>query len=158
MRKFIIKHWAYQYDSKVFGKKFRHPRIANTIVLLLCIGGLINLLIPAFTIFQALVLLPPFILFFGGSKLFVGDIDYYELDSEQKLQYLQQKQMKETLTTSEIEDLNTFTTLHDVTYDGKEKFVNAKRFFFPLIIIAITLIIYGAFGFNEAGFVTQRFF
>ena len=158
MRKFIIKHWAYQYDSKVFGMKFRHPRVANTIVLLFCIAGLINLLIPAFTLLQALVLLPPFILFFGGSKLFVGDINYYELDSEQKLQYLQQKQMKEPLTESEIEDLNAFTTLHEVTYDGKEKFVHAKRFFIPLIIIAITLIIYGAFGFYEAGFAASRFF
>ncbi len=159
MRNWIIKYWAYQYDSKVFGKTFRHPRVVNTIMPLFCIAGLINLLVPGFSIFQALVFLPSFIIFFGGTKLFVGQIDYYELDWEQKLQFLQKKISDgEKLSIEETKDYDTFSERFDIIYNGNEKFVNKLRFFIPLIAILVSVIIYGIFGFTETGFGPERFF
>jgi hypothetical protein len=156
MRKWIIKHWAFSYDSKVFGLKGRHLRVVNTLIVLFCAAGLYNVLTVGFDVLQALAFLPFLVIFFGGKLFLKQPVKFEELDWEQQLQVLQ-KPLSPYLEGREdiIMDL---LERHTIKYGGKEKFVEAGRILFPFAVILISVIIYAIFGFNEAGFSDQRFF
>lgn len=156
MRDWIIKHWALSYDSKVFGVTFRHLRVVNTLVPLLMLGGLYNVLTVGFDFWQALALVPFFAVGIYVSfifKLKPTVEDYEKMDWEQVLQY--SKLPEHLVSTKERLDLQKDWK---VKYKGKEKFVEAWRFFSPTVWTIVGMIIFAIFGFHEAGFTDQRFF
>jgi len=149
----MIKNWYFNWDSRVFGIKTggAHLRVVNTLIVLICAAGLANLLIDGFGIFQALLFLPLFLVFFPTTrKLISGDWTYEELDWEQKLQYLKSMEKRgEVIDQSEYKRLNVqFIN----KYKGNEKFVESWRIIFPFLIILITLIIYWFTGEADADY------
>lgn len=158
MRRWIIKHWAYSYDSTtpLLGAG-RHLRVVNTCIVLLCMAGMYNLLTEGFDILQFLSLLPFVILYFGRSTLFLGGAPKFEeLDWEQQLQVLQKPyspylEGRESL-------LKELTKKRDLKYKGGKKWVEAWRIIFPFAIIALSLLIYWLFGEADLSFPDRRFF
>lgn len=156
MRKWIVRHWAYSYDSKfLFGMVGRHLRVVNTLMPLFCAAGLYNLLAPGFDVWQGLAFAPFLIIFFGGSKLFLGGAPKFEeLDWEQQYQLLQKGQAPK-----DKEDLHqVYAKRYEEKYLGDEKFVEALRGLFPILVMVLTVILYMIFGVAEVGFEDQRFF
>jgi len=157
IRDWIIKNWAYSYDTKFLGNKGKHLRVVNTLIVLFCIAGLYNLLTVGFDIWQGLAFLPFLVIFFGGSKLFLGGKpEFDELDWEQKLQVLQKPyspyiEGRESL-------LRELKIRYDLKYKGRENFIHAWRIILPFLVILLSCVIYWFFGFNEVGFTDQRFF
>lgn len=140
MKNRIIKHWLLSYDSKVFGKTFRHLRVVNTAMPLFLLAGLFNLFTEGFGIWDALVFVPFLLVFFAGKLI---DWDIKDLDWEQQYQ------------------LETTKPLHEKwikKYGGAENFVEAWRFFFPIACILAALLIYWIFGVQEYEFDELRGF
>ena len=52
MRQLLVKYLAMNYDSKMFGKTFRHLRVVNVLMPLFCLAGLYNLLTPGFDVWE----------------------------------------------------------------------------------------------------------
>lgn len=138
----MIKNWYFNWDSKVFGLKIgRHLRVVNTLIVLFCIAGLSNLWIDGFDVFQALLFLPFFLVFFPLTRMWItGSYIYEELDWEQKLQYLKkQEKAGKNIDEAEFERLE---VMFIDKYMGDEKFVEAWRILFPFLVILATLVIY----------------
>ena len=155
MRKWIINKMGLSYTSKIFGWNFKkHLRVVNILIPLLVIGGLWNVLTEGFTLIDALMLVPFFAVAIYVSFIFkIKDSDYELLDWEQKVQYT--KIPDYLVNTKERKEL---MKRWKEKFEGSEKFVEAWRFFFPLICILAALVIYWIFGSPEAGFPDRRFF
>lgn len=144
------------YDFKVFGKVMRGLRAVNVEIVLFCLPGLYNVLTPGFDFIQALVFIPFLVVFFIWKLYFrTNTIDFEELDWEQQFQYLGSRN---SLTEREVLILKKLDAKFFRKYYSSSNFVEAHRFFFPLAVILISLIIYAILGFNEAGFEPSRFF
>lgn len=155
MRKLLVKYLAMNYDSKLFGRTFRHLRVVNVLTPYLCIAGLYNLLTPGFSLMQVLMFLPFIITFLMWQLYFKANVVRVdEMDWEQKYQYLS----SDSITQWDFHQLKPLKKKWVTKYKGSKKFVEAKRFLLPWVVIIITLIIYAIFGFNEAGFEPSRFF
>lgn len=156
MKNWMIRHWMFSYDSKVFGKVWRHYRVINTLVPLFLFAGLVNLFTEGFGFWDKVVFVPFFLLFFGKFLFSSEKVPFHALDWEQRRQCLGRKKAAgKNYNESLFMALN--VRWHE-KYQGKEWFVESWRFFFPLACIVLALLIYWIFGSPEEGFYEQRFF
>ncbi len=155
MKNWMIKNWLFNYDTKVFGTTFRHLRVVNTLMPLFVFAGVINLLTEGLTLIDIILFIPFFAIFFGRSWL-IGDWNINDLDWEQKFQYYQST--PDNMLPSNLEDLKELKQLWVAKYKGSEKFVEAFRFFLPLICMVGALLIIWLFGSSDNSFPDLRGF
>jgi hypothetical protein len=155
VRQFLIKHLAFNYDYKAFGKTRAFLRVINPAVLLFCIAGLFNVLTRGFSIWQALSFLPFIAVLLIWRFYFIAHPPLLsELTWEQKFQRLKTKRRH-------IDERKKFERVKELwakKYLGPEKFLEIKRAVFSFAVILISLAIYLMFGFYEAGFESLRGF
>src|SRR5690554_4424839 len=154
MKGLIVKYWLLSYDVKVFGVKYRSPRVVNTLTPLLVIGGLYNLFTLGFDIWQFLALVPFFAVGIYTAIRKIDESDLPFLDWEQELQLMQKPDWVKTKWNFNFPEnyRKRLQDRHDIKYKGHEKFVHPWRFFLPFMWIAIACVLWGTWGFNEAGF------
>lgn len=90
MRKFIVKHFALDYFTKIFGKTMNFTRSATFIYPLFVINAIFSLMVDGFSIYMLATLAPLAIaLFFGFIYFRIKPVKWYELDLVQLYQYRQ---------------------------------------------------------------------
>ena len=155
MKNLLIKYIALQYDYRLFGKTRAHLRVVNPFVLFFCIAGLYNLLTPGFDLVQVAVFIPAILILVAWFNFRKKKFSEEQLTWEQYFQQL----CIEASNQYELKKLNELEKVMRDTFERtRAKNVEAMRFWFPWIIILITLIIWGLKGFREAGFDVERFF
>jgi len=160
MKEYINKYWMLSYDTKVFGSHFRGLRVLNTLTYLLCVGGLYNLFALGFDIWQGLSLVPFVAVAVYTGRYVITSKDLPYLDWEQELQLAQKPEYAKKKWDFVIPKYKEkeLLDIHNKKYKGPEKFVHPWRFFFAFLVIIITCIIWGIWGFNEPGFPELRGF
>ena len=156
MKKLLIKYIAYNYDYKVFGKTRAHLRVVNPLILFFCIAGLYNLLNPGFDFLQAIAFTPFIAVFVIWLNFRNQKFEEYKLTWEQ---YFQQLSSLGASNAYERARLSSLRQRMNIKFENTSaKTVEFGRFIFPWAVIAISFLLYAIFGFDEAGFSTERFF
>ena len=150
MRKFIVKHFALSYDSKIFGINGRYLRAVNFTVSSMAFAIIYTGFFEPMSAIEYIVWLPFLICIYLGFFYFKSNpIQYAELeDWEQKYQYLNkpsnignrdQNFPDGSLYRSE---LKRYSRYYRDEYKGYEDFVNAHRIVYPFAVIVLTGILY----------------
>jgi len=150
LRKFIIKHFALSYNSKVFGINGRHLRAVNLTVTSMAFAIIYTGFFEPMSFIEYSVWIPFIICIYLGFFYFKSKpISYAELeDWEQKYQYLNKPDnignSDETFPDGwkYKDELRRYAIKYNRVYKESERFVNAHRIIYPFAVIIILGIMY----------------
>lgn len=154
MRELLVKYLALSYDTKVFGQTWSHLRCVNVLMPLFVVMGVTNLLTGGFGALDLILLLNFLAAFIFVVTYFKSNpVKVEELDWEQKFQYAKAKPGSVT-----PEEFKALQEMWKLKYQSSSSFVEAGRFFWPLLWIVGAAIVYYIFGSTEVGFSELRGF
>jgi len=155
MRKFIIKNFALNHISVVFGKTINWVRVGNWAIPSMCVGGLYSIytdmdfMNPIGMIILLIILIQNLIVFV---YLGIKPIRYDELTLSQKWQYSKayfSQQLTKELPKSEVEKILSEWDKVDAEFKNKlegERFYNLGTFLVvPVTVLVTVLIVLGLF-------------
>ena len=150
MRKFIVKHFALSYDSKVFGNNGRFPRATTLTISCFALAIIYTGFFEPMSAIEYLVWIPFIICIYLGFFYFKSKpISYAELeDWEQKYQYLNKPDnignSDETFPDDSFyrNALRKYAHYYLLKYKTEDNFVNAHRIVYTFAVIILTGILY----------------